>query len=60
MSSANAMFCHRCEQVYQTLRLVCPTCGFVMVGVSLQGDTAVLVPPRPPLPQRLPLRTPVR
>lgn len=54
------MLCRRCPQVHKTTKLVCPTCGFIMVGGVLGDDGTVRVRSAPtPLPTRLTPPTPV-
>lgn len=48
------MLCYRCDQVYKTSRLICPSCRFVMVGVAVDdsGNVTVLRPAPPLIPRR--------
>ncbi len=68
MSTTPMMFCHRCEQVYETSKLICTACGNVMVGAGVDASGEVMLIPAPrrppthlPMPgTRLDHRTPVR
>tara|TARA_Y100000310_G_scaffold304999_1_gene344714 strand:+ start:180 stop:425 length:246 start_codon:yes stop_codon:yes gene_type:complete len=41
------MFCYRCAQVFVTERIACVSCGFLLVGVTLDddGSTRLRTPP---------------
>ena len=54
--SASMMFCYRCEQVYETSKLVCVACSNVMVGAAVDADGKVMLIPAPrPRTTRLPM-----
>jgi hypothetical protein len=66
--STPMMFCCRCEQVYETTKLVCVSCRNVMVGAAVnpEGEVVLVRLSRPcsthlPMPgMKLDPGTPVR